>query len=79
MIALPLIGVRLIYAIAIVFKYKNAGGGSLAVQVIFGTLPEFLVMITYLSAGLVTHNLARSRCRNKSGPASVSNYTPATV
>ncbi|CAI7652681.1 unnamed protein product [Penicillium pancosmium] len=79
MIALPLIGVRLIYAIAIVFKYKNAGGGSLAVQVIFGTLPEFLVMITYLSAGLVTHNLARSRCRNKSGPASASNYTPATV
>ncbi|KAJ5973696.1 hypothetical protein N7481_010906 [Penicillium waksmanii] len=79
MIALPLIGIRLIYAIAIVFKYKNAAGGSLAVQVIFGTLPEFLVMITYLSAGLVTHNLARSRYQNKPGPASASNYTSVRV
>ncbi|KAJ5085776.1 hypothetical protein N7532_010547 [Penicillium argentinense] len=74
MIALPLIGIRLIYAIVVAFKYGSPSGGSLAVEVIFGTLPEFLVMITYLSAGIVTRNLASGRNERGVGPAYDSAY-----
>lgn len=61
MVAMPLIGVRTIYAVVTTFVNGNPSGGSLAVRVIFGTLPEFLVIIDYLSAGLITHNIARER------------------
>jgi hypothetical protein len=67
-IAMPLIGARVLYAIVIAFKYQNASGGSLAVKIIFGTVPEFLVMISYLSAGLITRNLARDRVQKGSQP-----------
>lgn len=69
-IAMPLIGVRIIYAVAAAFANHSASGGSLPVRIIFGTLPEFLVMITYLSGGLVTHKLARNRVEQRLGPAS---------
>jgi len=72
---MPLVGARLIYAIAIVFKYKSTAGGSLAVQVIFGILLEFLIMITYLSAGIRTRNLAHTRSK-KEKSACDSNYIP---
>jgi len=65
MIAMPLIGVRVIYSVVIAFVDGRADGGSLAVQVIFGTVPEFLVMITYISAGIVTRNLASDRANLK--------------
>jgi hypothetical protein len=65
-IAMPLFGVRVLYAIVIAFKYQNSSGGGLAAKVILGTVPEFLTMISYLSAGLVTRNLARD-CLEK-GP-----------
>ncbi|KAJ5587013.1 P-loop containing nucleoside triphosphate hydrolase protein [Penicillium hispanicum] len=68
MIAMPLIGVRIIYAVAVAFVDGNASGGSLAVRVIFGTIPEFLIMIDYLSAGLITHNVARERLGGKPDP-----------
>lgn len=60
-VALPLIGVRVIYGVAIAFKEPQTRTGSLPVQVIFGTLPEFLTMITYLVAGIMTRNLAKDR------------------
>lgn len=60
---MPLIGVRVIYAIVTTFKYGYFSAAGTPIQVIFGTLPEFLVMITYLSAGIVTRNLARDRLR----------------
>ncbi|PYH88854.1 hypothetical protein BO71DRAFT_403513 [Aspergillus ellipticus CBS 707.79] len=60
-IALPMIGIRIIYAIATAFSTCGLEGGSLAVRVIFGTLPEFLTMLVYLGAGIATRNLARSR------------------
>lgn len=65
MIAMPLIGARVIYSVVIAFVDGRADGGSLAVQVIFGTVPEFLVMITYISAGIVTRNLASDRANLK--------------
>lgn len=39
MVAMPLIGIRIIYAIAIAITFKDhsASGGSMAVRVIFGT------------------------------------------
>ena len=61
MIATPLIGVRIIYSVVTSFVDGRPEGGSLAIQVIFGTLPEFLVMITYISAGILTRNMARER------------------
>lgn len=61
MIATPLIGVRFIYSVIVSFIDGRPEGGSLAIQVIFGTLPEFLVMITYISAGILTRNMARER------------------
>lgn len=61
MVALPLIGVRILYGIAIAFVDGNMLGGSLPVRVIFGTLPEFLVMIAYVAGGLVTRNVAEQR------------------
>ncbi|KAJ6025034.1 hypothetical protein N7540_005831 [Penicillium herquei] len=60
-IAMPLLGIRVIYSLIIAFVVGRAEGGSLAVQVIFGTVPEFLVMINYLSAGIMTRNMARER------------------
>ncbi|GLI78088.1 hypothetical protein PoHVEF18_006387 [Penicillium ochrochloron] len=72
-IAMPLIGARLLYAIVIAFKYQNASDGGLAAKVILGTLPEFLIMISYLSAGLVTRNLARDRVEKEPQPA----YNPS--
>jgi hypothetical protein len=60
-IAMPVVGVRIIYAIATAFIYGYSSTASMPVQVVFGTLPEFLVMITYISAGIVTRNLARNR------------------
>ncbi|KAJ5825273.1 hypothetical protein N7474_002411 [Penicillium riverlandense] len=65
-VAMPLIGVRVIYAIAATFIYGYSSAASMPVQVVFGTLPEFLVMITYLSAGIVTRNLARDRLEKSS-------------
>lgn len=73
MIAMPLIGVRIVYAIAGAFSSK----GGLAVQVIFGTLPEFLVMIDYISFGIVTRHLARDR--SKKSPESVYNTAYTNV
>ncbi|KAJ5818630.1 hypothetical protein N7474_004221 [Penicillium riverlandense] len=61
MAALPLIGVRILYGIAIAFVDGNMLGGSLPVRVILGTLPEFLVMIAYVGVGLVTRNVAEQR------------------
>ncbi|PWY92277.1 hypothetical protein BO70DRAFT_357409 [Aspergillus heteromorphus CBS 117.55] len=60
-IAMPLIGIRIIYAIATVFSSSGLEGGSLAVRVIFGTLPEYLTMLVYIGVGIATRNLARSR------------------
>lgn len=65
MTAMPLIGVRIIYAIAGAFSSR----GGLAVQVIFGTVPEFLVMIDYISFGIVTRHLARDRSKKSPEPA----------
>ncbi|KAF3393828.1 hypothetical protein F1880_005199 [Penicillium rolfsii] len=72
-IAMPLIGIRILYAIVIVFKDHHASGGGLVVKIILGTIPEFLVMISYLSAGLVTRNLARDR--GEKGPQPANNNT----
>lgn len=66
---MPLVGARVIYSVVIVFVYGRADGGSLAVQVIFGTMPEFLVMITYISAGIMTRNLASDRVKMNSTPS----------
>jgi hypothetical protein len=66
-VAIPLVGVRVIYSVVIAFVDWRADGGSLAVQVVFGTIPEFLVMITYIAAGIVTRNLASDRTKLKSG------------
>lgn len=74
-IAMPLIGVRIIYSVAAAFADHSASGGSLPVRVIFGTLPEFLAMLVYLSGGLVTHRLARNRMEQKSGSAPGVAYT----
>ncbi|KAE8366272.1 hypothetical protein BDV27DRAFT_156128 [Aspergillus caelatus] len=74
-IAVPLIGVRIVYAIVIAFKYQNISGGSLAVKVVFGILPEFLVMISYLSAGLITRHLDRDRVQKRPQPDSNTAYT----
>jgi hypothetical protein len=60
-IAMPVVGLRVIYAIATAFIYGYSSAAGMPVQVVFGTLPEFLVMITYISAGIVTRNLARNR------------------
>ncbi|KAJ5953594.1 hypothetical protein N7454_000490 [Penicillium verhagenii] len=68
LIAVPLVGGRVIYSAVIAFVDGRADGGSLAVQVIFGTISEFLVMITFVSVGLVTRNLASDRAGLK--PAS---------
>lgn len=75
MIVMPLVGIRLIYAIVTVFKYKSTAGGSLAIQVIFGILLEFLIMITYLFAGICTRNLAHVSSK-KTGVVCDSDYTP---
>jgi hypothetical protein len=40
----------------------------MALQVIFSTLPEFLVMSIYLSAGMVTRNLPRGRMEKSRVP-----------
>ncbi|KAJ5625686.1 hypothetical protein N7510_001995 [Penicillium lagena] len=61
MAALPLIGVRILYGIAIAFVDGNMLGGSLPVRVVFGTLPEFLVMLAYVAVGIVTRNVAKQR------------------
>lgn len=58
---MPIIGVRVVYAIATVFKYGYSTKAAMPVQVIFGTLTEFLVIIIYLCAGIVTRNLPRDR------------------
>lgn len=58
---MPLIGVRIVYAIVTAFTSSNLEGGSLAVCVIFGTIPEYLVMLIYVGVGIVTRNLVRSR------------------
>jgi len=68
-IVMPLIGVRVLYAIVIAFKYQNASCGGLVVKVVLGMIPEFLIMISYLSAGLVTQNLARDRVEKEPQPA----------
>ncbi|RAK95444.1 uncharacterized protein BO80DRAFT_497765 [Aspergillus ibericus CBS 121593] len=60
-ISMPLIGVRIIYAIATAFATDSFDGGSLPVRIIFGTLPEYLVMLLYVGVGIATRNLARSR------------------
>ncbi|CAK42755.1 hypothetical protein CBS63078_3986 [Aspergillus niger] len=60
-VAMPLIGVRIVYAIVTAFTSSNLEGGSLAVRVIFGTIPEYLVMLIYVGVGIVTRNLVRSR------------------
>ncbi|KAJ5638892.1 hypothetical protein N7528_001282 [Penicillium herquei] len=60
-IAMPLLGVRVIYSLIIAFVDGRAEGGSLAVQVIFGTVPEFLTMINYISAGITTRDMAHER------------------
>lgn len=62
---MPLIGIRIIYSIATVFSSSGMSGGSLAVRVILGVLPEFLVMIDYVAVGIVTRNLARDRSEQK--------------
>ncbi|KAI9926963.1 hypothetical protein ASPWEDRAFT_32921 [Aspergillus wentii DTO 134E9] len=64
-VAMPLIGIRIIYSIATVFSSSGMSGGSLAVRVILGVLPEFLVMIDYVAVGIVTRNLARDRSEQK--------------
>lgn len=75
MTALPLIGVRVLYGIAIAFVDGNMLGGSLPVRDIFGSLPEFLAMIAYVVGGLVTRNVAEQRlegskqARDYTGPA----------
>jgi hypothetical protein len=68
MTALPLIGVRILNGIAIAFVDGNILGGSLPVRVIFGTLPEFLVMIAYVGVGLVTRNVAEQRLAGHKQP-----------
>ena len=75
MIAMPLIGVRVIYAVASAFAHHSASGGSLSVRVILGTLPEFLVMVNYLTAGVVTRNLPRNRMEQRPEPAYDTAYT----
>lgn len=60
-IALPLIGVRVIYGVVVAFKDPQTRTASLPVQVIFSILPEFLVMISYLAAGIATRNLDDER------------------
>ncbi|KAJ5718616.1 hypothetical protein N7488_004262 [Penicillium malachiteum] len=60
-IAMPLLGVRVIYSVIIAFVDGRAEGGNLAVQVIFGTVPEFLVVINYLFAGIMTRDMAQER------------------
>ena len=74
MIAMPLVGIRLIYAIATVLKYTSTAGGSLAIQVVLGILLEFLIMITYLFAGICTCNLAHVSSK-KAGVVCDSDYT----
>jgi uncharacterized membrane protein len=74
-IAMPLVGVRVLYAIVIAFKYQNSSGEGLATKVILGTIPEFLIMISYLSAGLVTRNLARDRVEKGQQPAYNTSYS----
>ncbi|KAJ6119542.1 hypothetical protein N7523_003822 [Penicillium sp. IBT 18751x] len=72
-IAAPILGMRVVYAIVTVFKYGYSSQASLPVQVIFGTLPEFLVMSTYLYAGIVTRNLPRDRSeKDNTAHASIS-------
>ncbi|KAJ6003375.1 hypothetical protein N7451_005922 [Penicillium sp. IBT 35674x] len=69
MIAMPLIGVRVIYSVAIAFVDGRADGGGLPVQVIFGTIPEFIVMIAYIFAGIMTRKLASDREKMNSEPS----------
>ncbi|KAJ6104985.1 hypothetical protein N7486_003674 [Penicillium sp. IBT 16267x] len=66
---MPVVGARVIYSVVIAFVDGRADGGSLAVKVIFGTIPEFLVMITYLSAGIMTRNLVSDRRKMISEPS----------
>lgn len=68
---MPLIGIRIVYAIAGAFSSK----GGLAVQVIFGTLPEFLVMIDYVSVGIMTRNLGFYRSKKSPEPTYNTVYT----
>ena len=75
MIVMPLVGIRLIYAIVTVFKFKSTSGESLAIQVIFGILLEFLIMITYLFTGIYTRNLAHVSSK-KAGVICDPDYTP---
>lgn len=72
---MPLIGVRVIYAVASAFAHHSASGGSFPVRVILGTLPEFLVMVNYLTAGVVTRNLPRNRVEQRPEPAYDAAYT----
>lgn len=76
-IAMPLIGARVLYAIVIAFKYQNMSGGSPAVRIVFGVVPEFLVVICYLSAGLVTRTLARDCVKMSAQPADQTGYLAA--
>lgn len=61
--AVPIIGVRVIYTVASVFTHSRVDGGSLPVRVILGMLPEFLAILLYISAGIMTRGLASVRCR----------------
>ena len=58
---MPLVGVRAVYVVVCSFKEGVADGGNLAIQVVFGMLPEFLCMISYLTGGIMTCHLAHIR------------------
>ncbi len=76
-IVMPLIGARVLYAIVIAFRYQNMSDGSLAMRIVFGVVPEFLIVICYLSAGLVTRTLARDRVKLRTQPAHQTGYLTA--
>ncbi|KAJ5713719.1 uncharacterized protein N7483_010900 [Penicillium malachiteum] len=56
--AWPLVGVRLVYVTYDAYVYHIFDQGSIAIQAVFGLLPEFLCMIAYLVAGIWTRNLS---------------------
>ncbi|KAJ5629250.1 hypothetical protein N7528_002907 [Penicillium herquei] len=59
-IAWPLVGVRLVYVTYDAYVYHIFDQGSIAIQAVFGLLPEFLCMILYLVAGIWTRHLSRA-------------------
>lgn len=63
-LALPFVGVRIIYLLVLIHRESEMAlieGGGVTLDIVLASIPEFLCMVSLLTAGLATWKLGSIR------------------